>query len=237
MTLHFVWPAKIMGITTLFATLLSASVIYAEETASTVAKWEESNQRKTLTINVSDLLTPSQREIVNSGFSTFTLMTVTDNHSDGSNSANKTTDTSPAEKEDPIVFRLACSVKFDTWEERYQIIRIDPAPVLNLTASDYKAWSAECLSMSLSNQDTLNKLAHGGTLSASLQIRQSSPDEGAKIKSWLVRQQSGFMQGLYAHMLGDFQFRGQIKIGVQVPPRPSTTRETQKTILPSKKAL
>jgi hypothetical protein len=222
--------ARIM---TLILSLSGSSKTFAEEplAATTTAKWDASNLYKTLDINVSDLLTPSQRDIVNSGFSTFTLFTVSENPTSAVAAQSDTA------KEGHQDFRLTCSVKFDTWEERYQIIRIDPAPVLNLVALDYKTWAGECLRIKISNQETLEKLSNGGTLSAVLQIRQSSPDEGVKIKNWLVRQQSGFMQGLYAHMLGDFQFRGLVNISVQVAPRRPLSRESKSAVPNVKKGL
>lgn len=235
------WPlARATGVArimTLILSLSGSSITFAEEplAATTTAKWDESNQYKTLDINVSDLLTPSQRDIVNSGFSTFTLFTVSGNFL--ADAAATSAPTSEAQREGRQNFRLACSVKFDTWEERYQIIRIDPAPVLNLAALDYKTWAGKCLHINISNEDTLEKLSTGGTLSAVLQIRQTSPDEGAKIKNWLVRQQSGFMQGLYAHMLGDFQFRGIVNITVQVAPRPALSRESKSGVPNVKKGL
>jgi hypothetical protein len=179
-----------------------------QRTATTIAKWSDGTNRY-LEVNMSDLLTPSQRDIVNSGFSTFTLLAI---------SAKPI-----LESEILPETRLACSVKYDTWEENYQMIRVDPPPVQNLTTKDYKTWANECLRYVITNQAILDYAATGATLNAILQIRQSSPDEASKIKNWLVKQQSGFMQGLYSHMLGDFQFRGTVKIKIQVPSIPVTS--------------
>ena len=219
--------------------LLSGRRAFAEEpsTATTTAKWDMTQPLKSLSINVSDLLTPAQREIVNSGFSTFTVFTVSGKLTENGTPSDKESEMSNSENDAHQEFRLACSVKLDTWEELYQIIRIDPAPVQTQVSQDYKTWSNECLHLSISNQDALNRMSNGGTLSGSLQIRQSTPDEGAKIKNWLVRQQSGFMQGLYAHMLGDFQFKGLIKIIIQVPPRPRSNTGIHSPDLPAKKGL
>jgi hypothetical protein len=174
-----------------------------ERTATTVAKWDMTGTTPVLIINIGDLLTPAQRDIINSGFSTFTLLAISDKKLEDS-------DQLPESK-------LACSVKYDTWEERYQMIRVDPPPVQTMTAKDYKTWATECLRHKLTTSPMLSRLTNGGSLFATLQVRQSSADEGAKIKNWLVQQQSGFMQGLYAHMLGDFQFKGTIRIIIQVP--------------------
>ena len=188
--------------------LLTAQISLGDEPkqASAVATWSMEKGPRALDINFDDLLTIEQKEIIHSGFSTFTLLAI-------SETKFNATDTPPQ-------VRLACKVKYDTWEERYQMSRIEPAPVVELLTKNYQTWAKECLRYTLANNRILDKFAKGGALYAVLQIRQSSPDEGAKIKNWLVRQQSGFMQGLYAHMLGDFQFSGMTKITIQVPAYP-----------------
>ena len=194
---------------TLFATFMGSSPLIASEeqrSATTIAKWDESGGLRSLVVNTSDLLTPAQREIVNSGFSTFTILAISDKKI--------------IESESLPSIKVACSVKYDTWEERYSMIRVDPSPLRTLVVKDYKSWANECLTVHIEDQTIISGLSSGGTLHAILQIRQSSPDEGAKIKNWLVRQQSGFMQGLYAHMLGDFQIKGFVRIIIQVPPGP-----------------
>jgi hypothetical protein len=178
--------------------------------ATTTAKWSPDGQ-KSLTVNVSDLLTPAQRDIVNSGFSTFTLLAI---------SAKKIND-----QEALPDMRVVCSVKYDTWEEKYQLIKMDPGPTQTSVATDYRSWADECLSYSIKTDTLIENLSHGATLHGILQVRQSSPDEASKIKNWLVRQQSGFMQGLYAHMLGDFQFRGTVRITITIPPKPISVLE------------
>jgi hypothetical protein len=182
--------------------------------ATTTARWS-TDGKNTLNINVSDLLTPAQRDIVNSGFSTFTLFAIT---------------TKKLNEQDPVPStRVICSVKYDTWEERYQLIKVEPGPPQTSIATDYKAWADQCLSYSIHNDVLIESLgktgSQGHTLTGILQIRQSSHEEAAKIKTWLVRQQSGFMQGLYAHMLGDFQFRGTVRITITIPPKPTAPSE------------
>jgi hypothetical protein len=189
----------------MLVTLLAGTTrSFADEprSATATAKWSTTTP-KTLTVNISDLLTPAQREIVNSGFSTFTLFALSDKKI--------------ADQEALPEMRIVCSVKYDTWEEKYQLIKVDPAPTQTSIAKDYKAWADECLAYTVRGGSIIDSLSKGGTLQGILQIRQSSPNEAAKIKNWLVRQQSGFMQGLYAHMLGDFQFKGTVHITISVP--------------------
>jgi hypothetical protein len=191
--------------------------------ATTTAKWSE-NQSHELIVTVGDLITPSQREIVNSGFSTFSLLAIS---------------TKKISEQDSLPeMRSICSVKYDTWEEKYQILKVEPSPSKTSTVKDYKAWAEECLSFPLRDQATLRQLSKGGTLHAVLQLRQSSQDEASRIKNWLVRQQSGFMQGLYAHMLGDFQFKGTVSITVNVPPAPiRASEDSHQKSNPDKKGI
>ena len=171
------------------------------------ATWETSVAGLTLIIDARELITPEQREIVNSGFSTFTLLGVSERQL-------RTEDA-------PIDMRLICRVKYDTWEEKYHTTKIEPLPVGDFSGTSLQSWSNECLRYRVVNPALLRELKNGGNLYAILQVRQSSPDEATKIKNWLVKQQSGFMQGLYAHMLGDLQIGGRTEILIEVPPAPS----------------
>lgn len=174
------------------------------------AKWINDKGTSSLTIDVTDIITPAQKEIVNSGFSTFTLLAISDQ-------SIQPRDALPDQ-------RVVCSVKYDTWEERYQAVRVEPLPIESSSIKDYVEWSKKCLQIRIDSPTIVRKVASGGQLSGLLQIRQSSPDESAKIKKWLVQQQSGFMQGLYAHMLGDFQFQGIVKLDIIVPPQGTASR-------------
>ena len=192
-----------------------------QRTIMTTAKWVLEKNTQGILIDVSDALSPAQQDIVNSGFSTFTLLAIRDGKIQG-------TDTPPD-------LRVVCSVKYDTWEERYQAVRVEPLPLETMTFKEYKDWARKCLQITVTSVDVLSKLKAGGQLSGLLQIRQSSPDESAKIKNWLVRQQSGFMQGLYAHMLGDIQFQGSVKLNINVPSLKVTELEAPREVTPSRK--
>jgi hypothetical protein len=215
------WPIKNFQIIILIFTF-HGHLAFGESprSASTTARWIK-DKNPELVINVSDLISPAQREIVHSGFSTFTLFAV---------SPQKITDSDALPE-----LRNICSVKYNTWEEQYQLIKIEPAPSTSTVAKEYKTWSESCLSYTISTPDIIRQLTSGGTMYAILQVRQSSPDEALKIKNWLVKQQSGFMQGLYAHMLGDFQFRGTVSITINVPALPLSEGSNNK--LPENKGL
>lgn len=168
----------------------------AENRVRAQAKWDQSK----LVINVADVLTPAQREIINSGFTTFSVFSIGD-----PNDKNAT------------AYRLSCTVKYDTWEDRYDVSKLDPPPTVSETVKDYKSWSNMCLEVVIDDPKVIATLEQQGEVNALLNIRQSTPEEGAKIKSWLVKQQSGFMQGLYSHMLGDFQYLHKSNVRVIIP--------------------
>lgn len=178
----------------------------AENRVKSQAKWEISEKTPRIVINVSDVLTPAQREIINSGFTTFSVFSLDENNDTAGISF--------------ITYRRSCTVKYDTWEDRYEVNKIDPAPFQNATVKDYKSWSQLCLEIVIDDPKLLNFLEQDGEIIASLNVRQSTAEEGAKIKSWLVKQQSGFMQGLYAHMLGNFQYQHKSVVRIGIPKRP-----------------
>jgi len=188
---------------------LKAITINATEVTKTSASanWEKSSSDQFITIDISPLLSAEQREIVNSGFSTLTILGISEKKMTGSD-------------QEPEI-RLVCRVKYDTWEEKYVTTKIDPPPMAKFTGNKIESWSIQCLRYRLENQAVLNKLAQGGQLFISLQVRQSSMDEASKIKDWLVKQQSGLMQGLYSHMLGDLQLGGRSEVTLDIPPRPN----------------
>ena len=172
------------------------------------AIWDVTSHTVMLVINISDLLTNEQKDIVNSGFSTFTILGISEQKLKSEESAQK--------------LRLVCRVKYDTWEERYQTTRLEPAPVRTFSSPNIQSWGQECLKYRIPVSELNAAMKNGGKLYATLQVRQSSPDEALKIKNWLVNQQSGFMQGLYSHMLGDMQLGGRTDITIDVPIQPTS---------------
>ena len=197
----------------LFFLVVCGSVARGESQPTTVARWNSEGDAPTLAINVADLLTSAQREIVNSGFSTFTAFAFGDDSYGGTRMTS--------------VPDVICSVKYDPWEDRYDIIRLSPVPILNETIKEYKIWTNLCLEIVIKDPIVIAQLEKEGVGTAILRVRQSTPDEGNRIKNWLLKQQSGFMQGLYAHMLGDFELRQRMKVKVTIPARPKDKRVTR----------
>ena len=179
----------------------------AENRVKSQARWDESEKNPRLIINVADVLTPSQREIINSGFTTFSVFTLDEKNESSGISL--------------VPFKRSCTVKYDTWEDRYEVNKIEPAPFQSETVKDYKSWSHLCLEIVVEDPRLLNLFEQSGEITATLNVRQSTPEEGAKIKTWLVKQQSGFMQGLYSHMLGNFQYQHMSVVRIGIPKRTS----------------
>jgi hypothetical protein len=181
--------------------------------ASTLAKWS-SDSTPSLVINVGDIVTPAQKDILNSGFTTFTLFVI-------GSSGDLFKDDSTS--------RLAsarCSVKFDTWEETFEVTKILEQKSQTGFFKGFQDWSNDCLEISITNPKAISQILKQKSLKAALIIRQSTPDESLKIKSWLVSQQSGLVQGLYSHMLGNFQFQNSTQIKIKIPPLPNLSTKT-----------
>ena len=56
---------------------------------------------------------------------------------------------------------------------------------------------------------------------ATLVVKQTSPEEANDIKDWLVKQQSGVMQGLFSHMVGELMLNQTVVVAVEIAPKPS----------------
>lgn len=185
---------------------ISAKAAANSKTKQPAATWETSSRKIFIAVDTSPMLSDEQREIIKSGFSTFTLLTITDKK-------NK-------DHETPTEMRTVCKVKYDTWEEKYITTKLEPQPLGKYTGNTIESWSDQCLKYRIEDPRFIAKMKNGGLLFISLQVRQSSLDEATKIKDWLVKQQSGLMQGLYSHMLGDLQLGGKTDFIVEIPPQP-----------------
>lgn len=208
-----------LGSIILITTVQAQNLIAASQNQNVnhSASWDFGSPSVMLVIDISDVLSSEQKDIVNSGFSTFTILGVTEQKLKPEESAQK--------------LRLVCRVKYDTWEERYQTTRLEPLPVRTFISPNLQSWGQECLKYRIPVSELATPMKQGGKLFATLQVRQSSPDEALKIKNWLVNQQSGFMQGLYSHMLGDLQLGSRTDITIDVPKLPQSPNP-KKTVNP-----
>ena len=59
---------------------------------------------------------------------------------------------------------------------------------------------------------------------AVLIVKQTSFDEAQKIKDWLVQQQSGVMQSLFSHMLGELSLNQTLAVRISIPAMPDALK-------------
>ena len=184
-------------------------------TLVTTAIWHSKDKQAVVRAPLHEFLTNKQRSMINSGFPTYSSLVVAI--------------LNPGEtsiKESDIVrravFQVDCSVTFDTWEERYDVERLtgQHGPI---EVSGFNDYADECLSGVIGDSANTDRLVPGGLMVATLVVKQTSPEETAKIKAWLGRQQSGLMQGLFSHMLGELALNATANIVVRVPPSPKVT--------------
>lgn len=158
---------------------------------------------KKLKVDLSSALTDKQRKALSSGFSTFSQLSIS-LESDGevilADLVNK-----------------SCTVKYDSWEEKYQITIIEEGA--NLTKiSDFARYSKDCLTVFLTEAQKA-KLSNADAIVAKLQVEQISAEQAGKIREWIIKQQSGVIQGLFSHMLGEMTLSDSLE--VRIPLKPS----------------
>jgi hypothetical protein len=168
------------------------------QAAEVPAAWRQESAKKILTVNVLKQLSPDHKEMLNSGFSTFTILKL------GSADLNQ-----------PLVVK-ACSLKYDTWDETYQFTDFSSSENYGIQ-KNLDLYAAKCLEIDLESLDLQNEILKATKPWIELQIHQASPNEGAKVKEWLVKQQSALMKGLYGHMLGDLTFTNKLLFAIRVP--------------------
>lgn len=153
-----------------------------------------------------DALTDKQRRLIDSGFSTFSQITLTTRGSD-----TKVT-------ERGAIARVACTVKRDTWEEVYDISRLEPDPSGH-TVKRFQEYADLCLRTTIKDPAQVSLFRTTGTmLEAQVQIEQISPQQATQLRDWLVKQQAGVMHGLFGHMLGDLAVERVAIVPVHLPP-------------------
>jgi len=158
-----------------------------------------------LVINLNGILSKKQKALLNSGFSTFSQLTTS----------------YIGDTDKPIeLYRVACTVKFDAWDEVYELARLDERPQTAVVSS-FDDYVELCLEAEIVSQATLAKMSEaGGELVAKIQIEQISPEQALKLKNWLVEQQTGVMQGLFSHMLNELKLSETLEFAVKVPAKP-----------------
>ena len=189
--------------------------------ASVAARWQVAGGEPALTIPLAGVLTAKQRSMLEGGFTTVSELALFANA--------PSEDDEDAEVKPTPLLTIPCSVKFDAWEETYEVTRFTDPPSTALTR-EFAGYADPCLTVTLDSAAEIARLApRGGTLAATLVVKQTSPEEAKKIKDWLVKQQSGVMQGLFSHMLGELTLNQTIVVTVEVVPKPHELGTTPKT--------
>jgi len=193
---------------------LVASAAPPKPTLVALARWTKDAAGKDIVeIPVGAMLTTKQQNVLNSGFTSVSQVSLL----------------APVSRDDrtPVEFsRVGCSVRYDTWEERYDVVVMETTPK-PLTIKSYDEFSQTCLTGHIIDGADVLKLApSGGSLFVDLKVQQISPEQSEKIKKHLIRQQSALMQGLFAHMIGEINVNETIRIQVRVPPRGETVQST-----------
>jgi len=168
------------------------------------ATWEGRSHQAKLMLRLGDQLTKAQIALINSGFSTYSALTVL----------------LPEGKFTPEteLAKIECTVKYDTWEETYDLARIDPEVSLT-TARAFTAFVDTCLQVEIKHPTALQYFRqNGGHLWVHLRLDQISPDLAQNIRAWLIKQQSGVIKGLFSHMLGDMKLSEKTAIKFQIAP-------------------
>ena len=182
---------------------LSQSPNEAPTKPNQFAKWQMIDKKLHLTISLETQLSEKQKNLINSGFSSYSEMSLLWPRS--GLTLSKT------------FYKSKCTVKYDTWEERYELARIDQ----KFKAESLKAfddYSALCLTANISDPKIIEKLTKkGGIIHGHLTINQISNNKSEEIKEWLIKQQSGVMQGLFSHMLGDLKLSERETILIHIP--------------------
>lgn len=183
--------------------------VHADEDVVIPLNWNVTTDPPSLTLAVAQHLSKRQKTLINSGFSTYSALVVRAITADA-----------------PELLRHECTVKFDTWEERYDLVLLSDSPE-SKRVKEFHEYADKCLTVVLSQRDKLaERTRQGGTLAVTLNLEQISGEQAAKAKQWLVRQQTGVMQGLFAHMIGELTLTEALSFRVQFPPRPTQATAT-----------
>ncbi len=177
------------------------------------AYWSKSHNTLELIVPLTGLLTSKQRSMIQGGFTTISEFAIIDK--------NKEQDTAI----ETILWTLSCTVKFDAWDDTYEVIKLpideEPQHESSVVSKNFDDYGALCLTARMPITPRLLMISQGGEpLIGRLSVHQTSVEEGQRIKDWLVKQQSGVMQSLFKHMLGELSIHQTLGVKIAVPPPP-----------------
>lgn len=188
------------GIILLLLLLVSGlSRLYAQ------GAWQRQGHTLAYEVKIDDRLTPQQKKLIYSGFTTYSNLQVRLRYPDGRAS---------------LAFVAECTVSFDLWEEKFDLTGfLEQRTAKSLrTFDDY---ANTCLKARIGNLNKLSDLS-GIAFEVRLEISQVSQDFANDVRQWLIQQQSGVMRGLFAHMLGELKLSESLELVIK-PPRAGAT--------------
>lgn len=148
-----------------------------------------------LSVRVFPAITPRQKQILESGFTTFSQVSLT---------------TKGGEK--PIASK-SCTARFDVWEDKieFTVHGVDKEMRKLRSILEY---SEACLQLivpkNLLPQDAKE-------LDLLLRFDQISDSQAEQIKKWIIENQSSVVDGLFRHMLGDLKLSEERKLLFSLP--------------------
>jgi hypothetical protein len=164
-------------------------------------------------LNFDNALSEKQRSMIEGGFTTVSQLTL---------KLPITPEDEESAADLPVAYSLRCSVKFDAWEETYDAARLDDQPRTTVLRT-YPEYGELCLTAALATPNVVARIGPaGGVVLAYLVVKQTSQEEAGRIKDWLVQQQSGVMQSLFSHMLGELALSQTTRVRVEIPPKPES---------------
>ncbi|WP_141735599.1 hypothetical protein [Oligoflexus tunisiensis] len=176
------------------------------------AQWDQSKDRPSLRINLAGSLTNQQKKLLYSGFSTFSHLEVRWLN----NGARRS-----------LVFISECTIKFDLWEEKFELLHFLERRKENSLQS-FQQYTDLCLHADISSQSNIAQIAsQGARLEVRLDISQVSNEFAQDVRSWLIQQQSGVMRGLFSHMLGDLKLSESTQTILVIPPLTSEAEKNK----------
>ena len=186
----------------LFATLIGAVRLGAAPLNITAA-WRGEPDALQIEIWLGDIMGPRQVKLIQSGFATLSELTMY-----------------VVKGQEKPLARLRCHVVFDPWEENYRVTLLaENGRSEQKTVKTFERYAALCLHVQIPVDARLSLWPKdGGVIQGSLQVNQLSGEQKEHLREWLVKQQSGMMQELFAHMLGDISITEDLEVAVAVAP-------------------
>ena len=189
-----------------------ATAAFSAQGQITRAVWIRSKDHIELVIPLGNMLTSKQRSMIEGGFTTMSEFSLLK-------------DTRMQATANDILWSLSCSVKFDAWDESYEVSRFLPTQnAVNAETAivrKFADYGDLCLTARVPASPWLAHITETGEqIVGQLTVQQMSVEEGTRIKEWLVKQQSGLMQSLFKHMLGELSIHQTLSVKIAVPPLP-----------------